>query len=1113
MAKVFRLYKGNNNIQDWGNSVSYGTHALDQIEDPNAASVKKEITSIPSPFARIDLVKNAYREVVKSGNLHGDTIFHKMVSDSLDVAQIFFNLPKLSDRIRVIVWNVKQELDNLKNSSSKEHRRVGETLEMFLAQDTEAYNFDKMKSVYLLHYVGRYRQTQLDIIGATSPATMFFCSANDFTYLSEDIRFGKDKVFDDHLASLDQRDEQFVIFYFAYQKAFPNFARLFPEVNEYMDLVYKSGLTPDQKDKVDSLSTNSINDYPELIINPNKVEINGVIYRQCPDNVKVKSGFEIKTNIAKDDNLPLVLPIESGSIYTNVYYVSDYWESTNKAPYDDPKPLEERRLPKANEMYPYLTISDFLEDVLVRVPNINTADDAFYGKYLIESSYRYLLPLKETFFHYFTSQELQGKVGGQPMFEIKEVLDDNVKVTLRIPIQGNRYVEYTRQYIENGEIRPEQNKGVLIERNFSIGLLSNIQYENDKDAYYRAYIMNEFDDKDNFKLVFKKGESVLSVADPVVRNADDARYLSYKSYIIEQQSFDSIKVECEDYRGVLIPIMQHKLGSDQFTFAIDFGTTNSHIEYSVNQGASEPFCMNQQETMLKLWGYVENQAKYIFGYDVLPDTIGEDKLYKFPMRTALCLASTTNWNKAVYPLGHTNIPFPYEKKRGYAYDRILTDLKWSNDPNNTKRIKNFIESLFIMLRTKVLLCNGSLSHTKIVWFYPISMVENRYNSFSDVWTKAYEKYFGGDKRNIIPMTESVAPYEHYRNAEANVGNIVTIDIGGGTTDIVLAKDGNVHNITSFHFAADSVFGDPYINSRSSASVNKLLEQYEKSIKAVLEDNSLSDLLEILEQHKKSRISSNIASFYFSLKENNEIVARRLSDNVDFNNMLMLDSNYKIVFIIFYIAIIYHLAHIMKAKSLEMPRHIAFSGNGSKVIRILTSSDSTLEKFTKKIFEKVYGKEYPTDGLTILQNENNPKEVTCKGGLSNPIYQEYEDMASMKMVYKAVQLDGKAFVNGDTYGSIDEDYIQKTVDEAKNFVKFVFDLNREFSYKNNFDSSEASLEIAKSECLRDLATFAKNGLDIKRQEVSDNDIIEETMFFYPLNGMLNALISAIYKKNN
>lgn len=1113
MAKVFRLYNGNNNIQHWGNSVSYGTNAIGQIEDPNAASVKKEITSIPSPFARIDLVKNAYSEVVKSGDLHGDTIFHKMVSDSLDVAQIFFDLPKLSDKVKVIVWNVRQELDNLENSDSDGQRRVGNTLDMFLAQDKIAYNFDKMKSVYLLHYVGRYRQTQLDIIGATSPATLFFSSANDFSYLSEDIRFGKDKVFDGQFASLDQREEQFMIFYFAFRKSYPNFARLFPEVNEYMDLVYKAGLTPDQKDKVDSLTINSINEYPELIINPNKVEINGVLYRQCPDNVKVKSGFEIRSSIAKDEKMPLILPVESGTIYTNIFYITDYWENTNRAPFFDPKPIDERRLPKANEKYPYLTVSDFLEDVLIRVPNINTMDDAFLGTYIKESSYRYLLPLKDTFFHYFTIQDLQGKVGGQPMIEFRESFTDNVKVTLRIPIQGNRYIEYSRQYIENGEIRHEQNKGMLIERNFSIGLLSNIQYDDAIDAYYRAYIMSEFEDKNNYKLTFRNGSSAISIADPVVRNDSDSRYFSYKTYIIEQQLFDSIKVVCEEYCGVLIPIMQRKSGTDCFTFAIDFGTTNSHIEYTVNNGASVPFSVSQKNAMVKLWGYLDDQYKYIFDYDTLPGAIGEDNLYKFPMRTALCFASTTNWNKAVYPLGHTNIPFPYEKKSGYEYDRIKTDLKWSNDPDNTQRIKSFIESLFIMLRTKVLLCNGNLSNTKIVWFYPISMVENRYNSFCDVWTKSYKKYFGGDKRNVIPMTESVAPYEHYRSAEANVGNIVTIDIGGGTTDIVLAKDGNVQNITSFHFAADSVFGDPYISNRSSASVNKVLEQYESKIKAVLQDNSLNELLDIFEQHKKSRISSNIASFYFSLKENKDIVKRRLSENVDFNNMLLLDSNYKIVFVLFYAAIIYHLAHIMKAKSLEMPRHIAFSGNGSKVIRILTSSNSTLEKFTKKIFEEIYGEKYPVDGLTILQNENNPKEVTCKGGLANPTYQEYENMAQMKMVYKAVQLNGEAFVNGDTYASIDDAYIQKTVEEAKSFVKFVFDLNREFSYKNNFDSSENSLEIAKKECLRDLETFTKNGLKIKRQEVSDNDVIEETMFFYPLNGMLNALISAIYKKNN
>ena len=419
----------------------------------------------------------------------------------------------------------------------------------------------------------------------------------------------------------------------------------------------------------------------------------------------------------------------------------------------------------------------------------------------------------------------------------------------------------------------------------------------------------------------------------------------------------------------------------------------------------------------------------------------------------------------------------------------------------------------MILRTKVLMNNGSLAKTKIVWFYPISMVENRYNSFSDAWTTAYEKYFGGDKRNVIPMTESVAPYEHYRNSEASVGNIVTIDIGGGTTDIVLANDGEVKHITSFHFAADSIFGDPFVANRSSASVNKLLVQYENAIKSVLEDNSLSDLEDIFEQHVKSKVSGNIASFFFSLKDNTEIQAKHLAENVDFNAMLLLDTKYKIVFVMFYSAIIYHLAKIMKAKKEEMPRHIAFSGNGSKVIRILTTSDSTLEKFTKKIFEKVYEQKYPDDGLTILQNVNNPKEVTCKGGLSNPTKQDYEDIASTKIVYKTVNNGDEAFISNETYADINESYLNKSVEEVKNFIQFVFDLNKDFSFKNNFDSAESSLNVAQEECMRDLLTFIKNGLENKKKDVSDNDKIEETLFFYPLSGMLNALISAIYKKNN
>ena len=124
MAKVFRLYNGNNTLVDWQNSVPYGTTAIDQILDPDASTAKKEITSIPSPFARMDLIKNAFAYVNRTKDIHGKTIFHKMVSDTLDVAQIFFQYERFKSKVDIIVWDKSQKLNELKQSSDSALKTV-----------------------------------------------------------------------------------------------------------------------------------------------------------------------------------------------------------------------------------------------------------------------------------------------------------------------------------------------------------------------------------------------------------------------------------------------------------------------------------------------------------------------------------------------------------------------------------------------------------------------------------------------------------------------------------------------------------------------------------------------------------------------------------------------------------------------------------------------------------------------------------------------------------------------------------------------------------------------------------------------------------------------------
>jgi hypothetical protein len=73
------------------------------------------------------------------------------------------------------------------------------------------------------------------------------------------------------------------------------------------------------------------------------------------------------------------------------------------------------------------------------------------------------------------------------------------------------------------------------------------------------------------------------------------------------------------------------------------------------------------------------------------------------------------------------------------------------------------------------------------------------------------------------------------------------------------------------------------------------------------------------------------------------------------------------------------------------------------------------------------------------------------------------------------------------------------------------MNRDFSFKKSFGISEASIKIAEDICFRDLDAYTQNGLKQKLSEVHKSDTIEETMFFYPLNGMLNALSVAIHDR--
>ena len=1125
MSKILRIHEGaSNTINGWENSVKIGIKAIDSIPDPVGATDKKEITSIPSPFARMDLVKRAFKYVAEH-NLEGRTAYHKLVSDSLDVGQIFFNIEKYRDILEIIVWDKNQQIDELLNSRVNEHRRLGSTYRTYLQQDSNEYNFDLLDSIYLLNYTDKTGPDKMNIIGATSPATLFFTTANDLSYVKKKIRFGTDCPFDSDYRPLYQRETEYVKYWYSIQNSRPDFAKIFPEIDRYLNKCFRElddNIRNDIRHEIldEKYYKQHYDEIPVAVSAQQYVTILNQKLREKRFEGVISSGFEMRAQKKPQHlkTMPLALPV---STYTEAtQYTTGIWNKNTYVPFFDSRPVSDRTLPDDGAKYPYVTIGDFLEDYIVRIPYKFNAKGFFNGNdESDDDKASYLLPLKTTYFDYFSAESLRGNVSGKKVFEIQRLTGETgVKVILRIPIKSGDYIQYERIYYKGSKPDIKENKGAIIEKEFTLGQFPALKFPTGVAPYYRVVILDRDSvagDNNPYSLEFHGKDNKTVDIDGIVkrnRNLDGARIDVYKvdsiTYAISKE-YEYIHITGGEVSAIVIPYFAEKSGNHKYRFAIDFGTSNTHIEYSVDGGVPVPFDISLADTQIqKLHITDEGDLKSVFNSDFIPETIGGDSIFRYPMRTALTESQNTNWSKAVFSMAHTNIPFTYEKNIPLSYNILHTDLKWSSKQDDRARASKYIENILIMLRNKVLLNNGDVTKTEVVWFYPASMTQGRFSKFKTEWENSFMKLFNALSSNIISIPESVAPYYYHKNTHGATSRVVSIDIGGGTTDVLIVdRYGEPENLTSFRFAANTIFGDGYsYNSDTNGIVNK----YTPIILQKLEVNRFYSLKDVLNLLCSKKISTDIIAFYFSLASNRDVLKEKVE--IDFGKMLSDDRKGKYVVIIFFAAIIYHIACIMNTKGYEMPRHISFSGNGSKILNVLSSDNRIIANFTKLIFEKVYGKPYHEDGLDIIRSSDS-KESTCKGGIMLPSFvsQDYSLIKTMKTILLGT--DTGTFADRVMkYDDISENMKDNVVENCRKFIDFVFDLDKDFSFNDEFDVDRTIMDKVHKLCERDVRTYLENGLEGKksaiRQEGAD-DYIEETMFFYPLTGILNALARGIY----
>ena len=1137
MSKVFRLYKeGNTTYQGWNESPAfpYGTTALATIEDPDGASAKNEITSIPSPFARIDLVKTAFKEVCRRAQkniseLEGGTIFHKMVSDTLDVGEIFFNIDKYKGKIEIITWNPTAATASLMEDGNTGHYYVGDALQKYLESDARTYNFDRLSNIYLLNYVNG--PDEVNIIGATSPATLFFSGANRLDYIQDIFFANNDKPFDGEYQPLYKRDFNYLKAWWVLRKTINGFSNLFPEIETYLNLSFRAISDPAIKSKLTNLTSASVNDFSPIDVysnqQTNQVEVLGIALLKQKTEIKGDNQFTLKPEREFKGIKPLVLPVESGNKYASLLYVNGTWGADNKAPYKSSEnSIDKRTLPYDGSIYPFLTISDFLEDDIVKVPHALNKKYYFSGNLdQFEERTSFLIPIKPLYFKFFSIATLNSTMeDGKPSFEMKQVAGGSIHVIIRIPVDGNaniKYIEYQRIYYakRQSEISESSNSGGMTSFDFTGFIMPSIKFRNDNDAYYNVSCVSTFSNQFTFSF-YENGQIIRDIPTDC-RNKERGMY-DYKAecYTLKNRNFDFIQVTKDNVSNLIIPTFVKHQDLDEYEFSVDLGTSNTHIEYKkVDSSSSDSFNYKESEPILTTFfvpSYREIEGRLLpvdlrsendlIAADFIPFVVGESSDFQFPSRTVLSFAKSTDWTAKLRPFGLLNFNLTYNKRASLAYNaKPMVNIKWSNKTNSQTAMQAYIANIMLLIRNKVVANNGNIAKTKITWFYPNSMSPRRLSQLRDAWNAAYSELFNsnGITRNI---SESIAPIKFYFRRYATATNLINVDIGGGTTDIAFSSNGKVNYITSFKFAANSLFEDSFSDLNPN---NGIVDWFKNDILRLLQSKpEFNDLVSIFNSNIDQ--PSNMASFLFTLKDNSatQSIGR---NNIDFNRILQNDTKFKIVFILFYTSIIYHIAQVVRTKNMKLPRHIAFSGNGSKIISIISSDAKIISKFTKLIFEMVLETNYDVSlDILGLEQGSNPKESTCKGGLI-PM-DSYEDDTECIVLKDS---SGDLVSSNDTYSSINEEQKGLIVKSVKKFFDFALtSLPSKFNFDDNFGVDDITIKIAQKECYKDLETYLDKGIELSIDESGNvENKIEDALSFYPIKGVLQSLSEKIKEHYN
>lgn len=1147
MTKILAFHNLAEEGEGFVQSEFYGDNHIDAIPNPEGNFNTNLPTSIPSPFAAIDLTATAFKELAKrkdgrAATLKGNQVYEKLVSQALDVGMVFFHYAHLKNTIKIIRWDKDKQLNEIANIKSHSmhddpetslpiNKLLSDTLKVHLEADKKNYNFEEMQDLFMVSIANT-------VVGSTSPRTLFFGTLNPVENdANNHLNVGNDQIlFSNEYRTLYERPDDFQLFLYSLSRQINSFGRKFPELNNYLEanLIYLKNSNRKLFNQIEELPSSQYQDSYTTVILPDNTPVRVLDTEIKSKNLSQegfsKSSFGISSiHLAENqDRPPLILTpgfVLEPSPATPVFFDCKMTDEIRQAiPMSSEIPLYERELPTMPHIkYPYLLTGDFFSDVLYHVQSFDINLDHFLA-FRLRTDFNegeemnFLCPLKAEAFNYIDVDYLTSK----DHFSL-EAEKDHIVATLYLETEQGRIKVQKKYAAEAADAKEGEGTIALLE--VDINIYPFIKDKNfTQDIIYRTHLTYI----DNFpKTTFYKGRNT-AISTQESQYKAEVGYYAYKTFITPE-AYDYMVFSYEGQEAVIVPFWRNefKQQNRSLSFAIDFGTTNTYVAYKLDKRESET--LNQNEKMLTFFSLEENLLARKVTKEFMPAALDENTNFRFPQRTVIAVTKGINSKEAI-SLADVRIPFYYETDSHTETSSYHTNLKWvglTDKENQAELVKGFMEQLVLIMKTKALELGIHPSKCNFIWSYPTSMSEYRKTNFEDIWIELITSHFQSDNNSsatykyqkganegkqsnkIQSISESLAPFYYYDTDMYNsfIYPGVTIDIGGGTTDAIIFKDSLPLKLTSYRYAANTIFGDGYSGVPKN---NGFFLRYQRIFMQELEAAELTSALEaitsMLEQGEYS--SADLMSTFLAQDDNSDNNIGNGSRKVNFQQHLAEDGSMKIVFFIFYYSLIYHIAHYFKHFDISLPGVFMFSGNGSKILRILDSHRSldNLAEFTKLVIEHVCEQKISHD--VTLQMSENPKAITAKGSLKS-IEKSVKDPKEIKEIMPSTtNVNQKELFTYKELVGTEHALIDEVTNDVLASFKVLQDILEEIETQDSFHINDTEFRKAvKFMKNPDMVRgYVKQGLDARVKELRGNldTKIKESLFFMPFAGLLNQL---------